>query len=62
MPEMRVVYEVAVYLRAKERKIYDLIAQKQVPWVQENDYFSSRGICVVDRPVRTEMDVGLTIT
>jgi putative molybdopterin biosynthesis protein len=28
---MMVVHEVAEYLRVKERKIYDLIAQKQIP-------------------------------
>ena len=31
MSEMMVVHEVAEYLRVKERKIYDLITQKQIP-------------------------------
>ncbi len=31
MPEMMTVHEVAEYLRIKERKIYDLVAQKQIP-------------------------------
>lgn len=31
MTEMMVVHEVAEYLRVKERKIYDLITQKQIP-------------------------------
>lgn len=31
MPEMMTVHEVADYLRVKERKIYDLITQKQIP-------------------------------
>lgn len=31
MPEMMTVAEIAEYLRIKERKVYDLIAQKQIP-------------------------------
>jgi len=31
LSEMMVVHEVAEYLRVKERKIYDLITQKQIP-------------------------------